>query len=176
MNRKTAIALPLIAAAAVLSLAGCKGSAPAPEASQAAAAGPDAKPGLALVDGRLVLPAVSGNPGAAYFTLDNQGKAIASIAAIRIKGAAKAEMHQTLDGQMKPVDRADANPGTALKFEPGNLHVMVFQIDPQLKAGDTTEMTLTFADGDKLSAQIKVEAPGAGGGMAGMDMGDGSKH
>ena len=28
------------------------------------------------------------------------------------------------------------------------------------KPGGTAELTLVFADGDKLSAQLKVEAPG----------------
>ena len=53
-----------------------------------------------------------------------------------------------------------------MKFEPGKLHVMVFNPGATLKAGGTTEMTITFADGDKSSAPLKIEA--AGGGMGGM--------
>jgi len=45
---------------------------------------------------------------------------------------------------------------------------MAFDIDPKLKPGGETEMTLTFADRDKLSIPIKVEAMGGGDGMAGM--------
>ena len=57
----------------------------------------------------------------------------------------------------------EIGPGASLAFEPGKLHVMVFDLDAKLQAGGETEMTLTFADGDKLSAPLRIEA--AGGGM-----------
>jgi periplasmic copper chaperone A len=157
-----AIALPLFAALAALSLTACgKGA----EQTKAEATGaPDAKPGLTLTDGKLVLPAVKGNPAAAYFTLDNQGKDTASIAALTIAGVGKAEMHQTMGGEMKPVDRIDVEPKTSIKFEPGKLHVMAFELDGKLKAGETTELTVTFTDGDKLSAPLTIEAAGAAAG------------
>lgn len=152
--------------ASALSLAACQAEKdPAPAASSA----PDAKPGLAVSEARLVLPAVSGNPGAAYFTLANQGSGTAALAAVSIDGAAKAEMHQTQGNAMTPVDRVDVAPGTSISFEPGKMHVMAFELDPKLKAGSSTEMTLTFADGDKISAQLKIEAAGAAA-MGGMDM------
>jgi periplasmic copper chaperone A len=37
---------------------------------------------------------------------------------------------------------------------------MAFEVDAQLKAGDTTELTVTFLDGDKISAPLKIEAMG----------------
>ena len=50
---------------------------------------------------------------------------------------------------------------------------MAFELDAKLVAGGTTEMTLTFADGDKLSAPLKIESRTGGGdmakGMEGMD-------
>ena len=50
---------------------------------------------------------------------------------------------------------------------------MVFDLDPQLSAGDRAEMTLTFADGDKLSAPLTVQAmASADDGMGDMDMGN----
>ena len=50
-------------------LGACRQS-PEPEGQQQAerASAPDAKPGLSVSAARLVLPAVSGNPAAAYFT------------------------------------------------------------------------------------------------------------
>ena len=60
------------------------------------------------------------------------------------------------------VDRVEIAPGTRIKFEPGQFHVMVFDIAASLQAGGTSEMTLTFADGDKLSAPLKLETPGGG--------------
>ena len=51
---------------------------------------------------------------------------------------------------------------------------MAFGLADTIKPGSTTEMTLTFADGDKLSAQLTAQAPGGSSdnhSMAGMDKG-----
>ena len=151
---------------AALALGACqqaKQSEPKSDAAQSQAA-PEARPGIKVAEGRLVLPAVAGNPGAAYFQIDNSAGANVAIAAIAINGAEKAEVHQTTGDKMLSVDSVEIAPSTSITFEPGQLHVMVFNLAPQLKAGGTTEMTLTFADGDKVSAPLKIEA--AGGGMS----------
>ncbi len=156
----------LIAAIAALSLGACQQpkTEPAPEKSAAAAA-PEAKPGIQLSAGRLVLPAVAGNPGAAYFQINNSAGASTVIAAISINGSGKTEVHQTIGDTMTTVDQVEIAPSTSIKFEPGALHVMVFDLASTLKAGGTTELTVTFADGDKVSAPLKIEAAGGGGGM-----------
>lgn len=162
-----------IAMIAALALSACQQRKPEPAPQQSQAV-PDAKPGIAVAAGRLVLPAVAGNPGAAYFQIDNRAGANAVVAAVAIDGATKAEIHQTVGNSMMPVDRVEIAPGTSIEFQPGNLHVMVFDLAPRLKAGATTEMTVTFADGDKISAPLKIEPAGGGGGMGAMD--DGAKH
>ena len=65
---------------------------------------------------------------------------------------------------MSKVDSVEIAPSTSIKFEPGQLHVMAFNLAGNLKAGGTTEMTISFADGDKASATLKIEAPGSGAG------------
>lgn len=167
--RRTALILAPLALG--LALSACHKPAKAPEAP--ASAGPEAKPGVAVSDGVLVLPAVKGNPAAAYFTVANSDAKAVALAAISVDGAAKAEMHQTSGGSMSPVDRVDIDPNASVAFAPGGLHVMLFDIDPKLTAGASTEMTLTFADGDKVSAKLAIKAPGEAP-MGGMDMG--AKH
>jgi periplasmic copper chaperone A len=165
---------PTLAMMALMALAACNQPAkqPAAAASQgaapvAASKGPASKPGLTLQGGRLVLPAVKGNPGAAYFMIDNASAHPVTLAAVSIAGADKAQMHQSEGDTMTEVDSAEIIPGTSLTFEPGKLHVMVFGIGDKLKPGTTAEMTLTFDDGDKLSTPLKVEAAGAGSGEMG---------
>ncbi|MGE3692728.1 MAG: copper chaperone PCu(A)C [Novosphingobium sp.] len=161
---------PIVSALAALLLAACQQQPkPAEEKSTASASassqeakGPNAKPGLQLEGGRLVLPAVKGNPGVAYFMLDNSSSATVQLASISINGSEKSQMHQTVEDTMTTVDSVEIAPGTSIAFEPGSLHVMVFNLAPRLQAGGTTEMTLTFGDGDKLSAPLKIEAPGSG--------------
>ena len=152
-------ALPLAASFSVLALSAC-GSAKDEQKAEATAA-PEAKPGLAISEGRMILPAVSGNPAGAYFTVQNTGSTNVSIASIAIDGVGQTEMHQTTGGQMQQVERVDVNAGTTTKFERGGLHVMAFDLDPKLKVGGTTEMTITFSDGDKISAPLKLEGIGA---------------
>ena len=155
-----------IAAIAALALCSCqqaKQTSPEPKA-EASKAAPAGKPGITIAGGRLVLPAVTGNPGAAYFQIDNSAGANIAVAAIAINGATKTEIHQTSGDTMTKVDSVEIAPSTSIKFEPGQLHVMVFEPSSTLKAGGTTEMTITFADGDKTSAPLKIEA-------AGLDMG-----
>ena len=158
-----------IAAIAVLALCSCQQAKqtkhePVAGASKAAPAG---KPGVTIAGGRLVLPAVPGNPGAAYFQVDNSAGADVAIAAIAIDGTEKTEVHQTTGDTMTKVDSVEIAPSTSIKFEPGKLHVMVFNPAASLKPGANTEMTITFADGDKTSAPLKIEAAG-GGGMGSM--------
>jgi copper(I)-binding protein len=151
--------------AACLALAACgdagKPDAPAQPASESAA--PEAKPGLSATGGVLVLPAVKGRPGVAYFALANGSAASASLAAVHVEGAGKAEMHQTVGGRMSPVTAVDLAPGATVKFERGGMHVMLFDLAESLAAGGTAEMTLTFAGGDKLSAPLAIEAAGGAG-------------
>lgn len=147
-----------LAAALVLAaipLAACKQAAPS-----AQPADPEAKPGISVAHGRLVLPAVSGNPGAAYFDLANAGNSPAVLAAVHVAGSDAAEMHETMGANMSPVATLAIAPGETARFAPGGRHVMVFGLAASVAAGSTTEMTLTFADGDKLSAMLAVEPPG----------------
>lgn len=154
--------------AAMLALSGCGGDkAPAPAAtSEAAVVGPDAKPGLSANGGRLVLPAVPGNPGAAYLTVANGNATEATVAAVYVSDAERAEIHETKGGAMAALKTVPVPAGQSVAFAPGGKHVMVFGIAQSVKAGGSAELTLTFADGDKLSVPLTVEAAG---GMGAMD-------
>ncbi len=161
---------PLFLAVSLAALSACGQQAAKDDATQAA---PDAKPGLALSEGTLALPAVKGNPAGGYFTLVNNGDKAVTLAGVSVTGAARAEMHETKGGSMAPLASLEIKPGETVKFERGGKHVMAFDLDAKLTAGTTSEITLTFADGDKLSAPLKLEAPGGAthdmGDMEGMD-------
>ena len=151
-----------LAPIALLALQGCGDSGKNPEATASASteAAPEAKPGLAVSDGVLILPAVAGRPGAAYFTVANNGAKATALAAVYVEGAAKAEIHETMGGKMQPLTRLDLPVGATIEFARGGKHVMLFDLADTLKAGSTTEMTLTFADGDKLSTPLRIESAG----------------
>ncbi|MGH6787788.1 MAG: copper chaperone PCu(A)C [Novosphingobium sp.] len=136
---------------AALALAACQ---------QPAEKSPEAKPGSGLRAGRLVLPAVKGNPGAAYFTFANSAKAPVTIVAVTVAGAEKAEMHTTEGGKMAAMPTLAVPAGETVAFAPGGKHVMVFGLDPKIAAGGSAQVTLTFEGGEKHSAPLAVETAG----------------
>ncbi|WP_260921821.1 copper chaperone PCu(A)C [Novosphingobium sp. 9] len=168
-----AAALVAGTALACLALSGCeKANTPTVEDSAAAhdsasgnpvaVPGPDAKPGISARNGRLILAPVAGNPAAAYFTVRNGGTKTAELVSVHIDGASQAMMHTTDGGTMKMLDEVKLDPGAEVSFAPGKMHVMVFGLPKDTKAGTSVEMTLTFSDGDKLSMPLRVQAMGSG--------------
>jgi copper(I)-binding protein len=126
--------------------------APAPAAEEAA--GPE---GIAVTNARLMLPAVAGNPGAAYFDVGNTGSANRVIRAVSIAGAGSADMH-TKD--MQSVLQVAVPPGGTTKFEPGAQHVMAMDLADSVTAGSQAEVTLTFVGGGELKFPAEVRAAG----------------
>ncbi|WP_338466078.1 copper chaperone PCu(A)C [Novosphingobium sp. ZN18A2] len=166
-------AAPVLSLGLALALAGCGTNAPEPAASESAAAaeapGPAAPAGVSVTDATVKLPAATGRPGAAYFTVTQNGGEPHRIASVHVDGVGRTEMHETvMDGKistMRPVADVAVEPGKPLVFKPGGLHVMLFDFDGSLKAGGTTELTVTFENGDKASVPADVvtagEMPGA---------------
>lgn len=152
--------------ALTVAVAGCgqEGPQAEPSASAVSSEAPEAKPGLALTQGALVLPAVRSNPGAAYFTLTNTGTKPVTLAAIDVAGAGMAMLHETVEADGHSEMRALSDPvipaGGSLVFAPGGKHVMVDAVPTDWKPGGSAEVTLVFADGDKLSAPLAIVAPG----------------
>jgi periplasmic copper chaperone A len=110
------------------------------------------------------LPAVKGNPGAAYFTLKG-GPVDDRLMAVSSPLAVRAEMHAMAMGEgqmnMAPIDGGLAVPAKSrIAFETGGKHVMLFDISPKVTAGDKMPLTLSFASGTMLETQADVVAPG----------------
>lgn len=144
-----------IAMAGVLLLHSCNREAPAPAPTQTAEATAET-PGIALSDARVQLPIVSGRPGAAYFTLNQASGAPRKLVGVAVDLAGRAEMHETKGGSMAPVEEVPLEPGKAVKFEPGGLHVMLFDLDPKLRFQKEVALTITLDDGGKATAQAPV--------------------
>ncbi|MBO9715128.1 copper chaperone PCu(A)C [Sphingomonas sp.] len=126
------------------------------------------------------LPAVAGNPGAAYFTLHG-GSSAGTLVKVSAPFAVRAEMHETMEmdhGAMAGMDHdAMANMGASMtgmqpvkdvalpargevKFAPAGRHVMLFDVAPTVKPGAKVPLTLDFADGKKLTVSAMVVGAG----------------
>lgn len=146
----TAAALVLTAAG----LAAC-GEEPAP-----ADIGPKAPDGIAVAGGRLMLPAVKGNPAAIYFEVTNSSADNKMIRAASVEGAGSTMLHASDPAGMQETLQVMVKPGETVKFEPGGLHVMAMDVADTLVAGGSTQVTLTFVGGDQASFPAEVHAPG----------------
>ena len=164
MSMKPAYSTLIGMALACTALTGCNKQAGVP-AEPPSAAAPEAPAGLAASNGRLMLPAVKGNPGAVYFNIVNSGDADASIAGVFVDGAKSAELHMTRESgstsSMMAMSNIPVPKGQTVKFAPGGNHVMAMDLSPSLMSGGRTDVTLTFATGDKLTFPAAIEAPGA---------------
>lgn len=136
-------------AAALSALAGCGPSEPASP--------------IAIEDAEVRLPAVSGRPGAGYFAITARGAGIA-LTGVTAPGTERVEMHESRkDGgvmRMKAITEVPLTQGVRVAFEPGGKHLMLFGLDPALKAGGTIPLTFSFAGAQPVTVQARLVAPG----------------
>ncbi|WP_284125486.1 copper chaperone PCu(A)C [Parerythrobacter aestuarii] len=119
---------------------------------------------IEISEGRLVLPAVEGNPAAVYFTITYDGDGEATIDGVEVEGAQMAMMHdvEKEDGvtRMVPLKPTTLSDGASVEFAPGGKHVMAMKLDESVQSGDLVDVTLTFSDRDDLVFPVKVQAIG----------------
>ena len=136
---------------ATIGLTGCG------EQPQEAETGPEQPAGLSVVDARLMLPAVAGNPGALYFELKNAGDKSLALSRVAVAGTGSAMMHT---GDMQELPQMVVAPGESAKFAPGEQHVMAMDLADSVTAGSQAEVTLTFLGGDTFKFPAEVRAAG----------------
>ena len=107
------------------------------------------------------LPAVPGRPGAGYFMLTAPQDRVA-LTAVTTPAAERVEMHETMAegtmASMRPVRRIEV--GRPIAFAPGGRHLMLFGVSPELKAGDTTDLTFQFEQGAPVTVSARVIGAG----------------
>ena len=97
---------------------------------------------------------------AAYFTLTNTGDAPRQLIGVSAEGYMMAHLHKTEVkddiATMTLVDLLEIAPGQSIVFEPGGLHIMLMRPQALLEEGGTVELTLEFANGEKLPVMASV--------------------
>lgn len=95
------------------------------------------------------LPAVPGRPAAAYFHIRTD---LGPTTLVRVDSpaAGRAEMHESMSHggmeAMTPLPKVVIPYDGVETFEPGGRHVMLYDLDPQVKAGGTMPLRLYFAE------------------------------
>lgn len=123
-------------------------------------------PSLGVGGAHVVLPAIPGRPGTAYFVIDATsfaGEPLPRIQRVSVEGAGRAEMHQSMTShgmaQMRPLSAVPLA-ADVTRFCPGGLHVMLFDLDERLKPGAQTRIHVALSNGRHLDPDARVVALG----------------
>jgi copper(I)-binding protein/uncharacterized protein YcnI len=146
---------------------------------QAASEGAAALGDLTIADAYARAPAAPGGASAAYMTISTTGTADRLVAASS-PDAARVELHtHILDdagvARMREVEAIDVSRDAPAELKPGGLHVMLMGPRPDMAAGQTISLTLTFETAGEVTLQAPVIAAGRGQ-AAGHDHDHGHDH
>ncbi len=112
-------------------------------------------------------------PAAGYFTL-RAGPTADRLLSVTSPIVIRIEMHQSMTSggpsagsggamaSMKSLDGGVEIPaGSTVKFNEGGRHLMLYNINPGVKTGDTVQLNFTFASGLILQTYAPVRAAGS---------------
>jgi len=128
-------------------------------------------------------PTAEGNNAAVYFIIKNGTPADLIILSASSSIARAVEIHRSmimssdeLDGmiedgndttayevlrqdvmQMIPLDAVGLPSGSSLNFEPGDLHIMLVDLENELKLGDNFFVTLSFDNSQDVQIEVQVD-------------------
>ena len=110
------------------------------------------------------LPAASGRPAAAYFTLRG-GTYPAVLKSVSSPDASSVEIHESrMEGgvmRMTPLEDVEVPADAEVSFEPGGRHLMLFGISPTLRPGTLAKIQFEFEPRVEIVAEAEVRPAGA---------------
>ena len=96
----------------------------------------------------------------AYMELTNSGTETRSLIAFKAPGYAMAHLHQSVEkdgiATMSAMHQLDIQPGQTVSLKPGGMHVMLMKPKASVRLGETVELALEFANGEKLFVMASV--------------------
>jgi copper(I)-binding protein len=102
-------------------------------------------------------------PSGAYFDVKNASGSAIELTGVDTDAFGMAMLHRTQSNgstsTMEMVDSATVPANGTLKFAPGGYHVMLEQPKHALKVGSTIDLSFTFSNGEKTTAQCAVKSP-----------------
>lgn len=121
------------------------------------------KGNLQVKDG-WIRPAGKGMNTAFYFKAVNNSDKADTLLSVKSDVAKMVQMHETFnkDGMMgmRQVKAIPIQPKSTLEFKPGGYHVMVMNLNKDLKKGDSAQFTLHFKYAGNITVKAPVKMPG----------------
>jgi copper(I)-binding protein len=119
------------------------------------------------------MPAVGGEPGAAYFRLTGgaEGTKLVGVSSPLVR---RIELHESMTegttSSMKKLKDVDFAYDGSIDFKPGGHHAMLFGIAATVKPGGTLPLTFAFDTAPPVTVTAQVKSAGGGeGDMPGMN-------
>ena len=98
---------------------------------------------------------------AAYMVLQNNGATEDKLLSVESDAAQNVELHETkeMNGmmQMSPVPNIPVPANGKAELKPGGYHVMLMNLNHELKAGDKVQLTLNFEKAGKIPVTAEVK-------------------
>ena len=130
-----------------------------------AAAACDRAPAVDVEGAVVTLPALPGQPGAAFFRLESNASP-ERLVAVTTPAAERVELHETvMHGTMSgmaPLAQPAFDADGRLAFAPGGRHAMLFGMTPGLKPGDRVTIRFAFERAAPMTVEAEVRGPGQG--------------
>jgi len=117
--------------------------------------------GLAVADAWV--KATDEKMSAAFAVISNNGDEDVTIVGVTTDLTDRAEIHETADGAMRPVESVTIPAGDSIRLEPGGDHLMLMDLEDPIQPGEEVELTLELGDGSTfdITATAKDFAGGA---------------
>lgn len=160
-NLRRRMSAATLAAALGLTLAACGDDTPEAASPSAEESGAMAMPeGASATSGDLALAGFwvresSLDLAAGFGTITNNAAEDDALVAATASGVPTVELHQTMDGVMQQVDAFPVEAGGSVTLEPGGNHLMFLGLTEPLVAGQSVDLTLSFASGET----VEITAP-----------------
>ena len=120
--------------------------------------------GVLTVQDAWARPAAIGENAAAYFTIENGTSSSDALLSVSSDIAAAAELHMSMTRDndvmsMEMQESVQIPGGDQVEFKPGGLHVMLVDLNRDLKVGDTVALTLSFRNAGNVTIDVFVKEP-----------------
>lgn len=106
-------------------------------------------------------PALQGNPSAVYFQMENNLKESDKLVSVTSEVAEFNEIHLSsmVEGTMKMMEQefVEIKPDQVIEFKPMSYHVMLINLEQDLKLGDRFEISLTFEKSGQKNIIVEVK-------------------
>lgn len=103
-----------------------------------------------------------GSPLAGYMTLKNIGQESVKLTGVTSPLFARIEIHQSrIEGDVAKMEQKNSltlKSGQSLSLAPGGYHLMLFNPERELRAGDRVSLTLNFKDQEPLTINAELRS------------------